>query len=168
MLEIDIASKLFPNVTTMIIQLLSTGVLFLLFKKFLWVPVQAYFDKRADFIETQINEAASANEKAKKLMMESEEQARQSAMEYRDIVERSRTDALKVRDEIVAEARKEAAAKIEQAEKEIEAEKQQAREEMKEEMVNIAIEAAAKVINKEMNTRENQQMVEDFVEKVVN
>ena len=38
----DIASKLFPNVTTIIIQLLSTGVLLLVFKKYLWVPVQNY------------------------------------------------------------------------------------------------------------------------------
>ena len=35
-------------------------------------------------------------------------------------------------------------------------------------MVGIAIEVAAKVLSKEMNTKENQQMVEDFVEKVVN
>ena len=47
----DIASKLFPNVTTIIIQLLSTGVLLLVFKKYLWVPVQNYFAKRAEFIE---------------------------------------------------------------------------------------------------------------------
>ncbi len=30
----DIAGKLFPNVTTLIVQLLSTGVLLIIFKKF--------------------------------------------------------------------------------------------------------------------------------------
>ncbi|MEG0593266.1 MAG: F0F1 ATP synthase subunit B [Coprobacillus sp.] len=167
-MSIDIASKLFPNITTMIIQLLSTGVLFLLFKKYLWTTVQDYFAKRADFIETQMNEAAIANEKAKQLMVESETQARQSASEYRDIVERAKNDALKLRDQIIVDAKKEATSKIEQAQKEIEADRQQAKEEMREEMVNIAIEVASKVINKEMNTKENQQMVEEFVEKVVN
>ncbi|MEG0277524.1 MAG: F0F1 ATP synthase subunit B [Coprobacillus sp.] len=167
-MSIDIASKLFPNITTIIIQLLSTGVLFLLFKKFLWVPVQAYFTKRADFIETQMNEATLANEKAKLLMMDSEKQARLSASEYRDIVERAKNDALKLHDQIIVDAKKEATSKIEQAQKEIEADKQQAKEEMREEMVNIAIEVASKVIHKEMNTKENQQMVEEFVEKVVN
>ena len=34
-------------------------------------------------------------------------------------------------------------------------------------MVNIAIEAATKVMSKEMNSKENQQMVEDFVDQVV-
>lgn len=77
-MNIDIASKLFPNITTAIVQLLSTGVMLFFFKKFLWVPVQDYFAKRADFIESTINEAKDMNEKAKAFMVESEEQARTS------------------------------------------------------------------------------------------
>ena len=166
-MNIDIANKLFPNITTLIVQLLSTGVMLFFFKKYLWVPMQGYFNKRADFIETTINDAKDMNEKAKAFMVESEEQARESAREYRDIVERAKNDALRVRDDIVADAKKEAANKLQQAEREIEAEKQQAKEEMKEEMVDIAIEVASKVLNKEMNSQQNQSMVEDFVEKVV-
>ena len=45
----DIAGKLFPNLTTLIVQLLSTGVLLLIFKKFLWKNVMEYFAKRADY-----------------------------------------------------------------------------------------------------------------------
>ena len=167
-MNIDIAGKLFPNITTVIIQLCSTGIMLFFFKKILWTPMQAYFEKRANFIESTINEAKEMNEKAKTFMVESEEQARESAKEYRGIVERAKADALKVRDDIVADAKKEASNKLKQAEREIEAEKQQAKEEMKEEMVGIAIEVAAKVLSKEMNSKENQQMVEDFVEKVVN
>ena len=62
-MEIDIAGKLFPNITTLVVQLCSTGIMLLIFKKFLWVPVQEYFAKRADFIEGQINEAKDMNEK---------------------------------------------------------------------------------------------------------
>ena len=57
MIDVDVAGKLFPNIATLIIQLCSTGVLLLVFKKFLWVPMQEYFAKRANFIESQINEA---------------------------------------------------------------------------------------------------------------
>lgn len=166
-MSIDISAKLFPNLATVIIQLLSTGVLLLLFKKFLWIPVQQYFQKRADFIESQIEDAKTSQEKAKQLMLESEEQARQSAKEYYDIIARAKDDALRVRDTMIAKAKEEAARKIEQAERQIEVEKQQAREEMKKEMVDIAIEAATRVMSKEMNSKENQQMVEDFVDQVV-
>ena len=167
-MDIDIAGKLFPNITTLIVQLLSTGVMLFVFKKFLWTPVQAYFAKRADFIESQINEAKDMNEKAKTFMVESEKQARISAREYRDIVERAKSDALKVRDDIIVEARKEAASKIEQAQKEIEAEKVQARDDMKEEIVDIAMEVATKIMKKEMDTKENEKLVNEFVEEVMN
>ena len=38
----DIAGKLFPNLTTLIVQLLSTGVLLLIFKKYLWKNVMEH------------------------------------------------------------------------------------------------------------------------------
>lgn len=167
-MNIDVASKLFPNITTLIVQLLSTGVMFLIFKKFLWVPVQEYFAKRADFIESQMNEAKEMNAKAKEFLVDSEEKARESAKEYRDIVEKAKQDALSTRDKIIDEAKKEASLKVEQARREIEAEKAQAKEEMKEEMVTIAMEVATKVMHKEMNSEENKKMVESFVSKVTN
>ena len=52
-MNIDIAGKLFPNITTVIIQLCSTGIMLFFFKKFLWTPMQAYFEKRAIEAEKQ-------------------------------------------------------------------------------------------------------------------
>lgn len=163
----DIASKLFPNVTTIIIQLLSTGVLLLVFKKYLWVPVQNYFAKRAEFIEGTVNEAKDMNEKARKLMEESEEQARQAAIQYREIVNLAKEDALKTKATIQEQANQEYKARLDQARREIEAEKVQAKAAMKQEIVEVAIDVASKVMNKEMDTKTNKALVEDFVEEVV-
>ena len=105
-MSIDVAGKLFPNLATIVIQLLSTGVLLIIFKKFFWIPVQKYFQKRADFIESQIQDAKTSQEKAKQLMLESEEQARQSAKEYHDIIEKAKSDALKLHDDMIAKPRR--------------------------------------------------------------
>ena len=164
----DIQIKLFPNVTTIIVQLLSTGVLFFVFKKYLWVPVQNYFAKRADYIEGTVNEAKEMNAKAKALMEESDKQARQAAMEYRDIVAQAKEDALKTKTAIQEDANKEYKAKMDQVRREIESEKAQAKAEMKQEIVEIAIDVATKVMNKDMDTKTNKALVEDFVEEVVN
>lgn len=164
----DIVMKLFPNVTTIIIQLLSTGVLFIIFKKFLWVPVQNYFAKRAEFIEGTINEAKVMNDKAKALMEESEEQARQALVQYREIVNLAKEDALKAKNAIQEDLAKEYKAKIDQARREIEAERAQAKAEMKQEIVEVAIDVASKVMNKEMDNQANKALVESFVEEVVN
>ena len=147
----DIAGKLFPNLTTLIVQLLSTGVLLLIFKKFLWKNVMEYFAKRADYIESTINDAKEMNEKASAHL--------QTA---------AKDDGQKVKQQIIDQANEEARAKIEQAQKEIETEKKQAQADMKQEIVDVAIEVATKVMNKEMNEEINKGLVEEFVDDVVN
>lgn len=164
----DIAGKLFPNVTTLIVQLLSTGVLLFIFKKYLWVPVQNYFAKRADYIESTIQEADDMNEKAKGYLSESEKQAREAAQQYRSILDQAKEDGNKTKQQIVDEAQVEARNKIEQARREIETEKLQAKEEMKQEIVDVAIEVATKVMNKDMDTKTNEELVKSFVDDVVN
>ena len=119
----DIAGKLFPNLTTLIVQLLSTGVLLLIFKKFLWKNVMEYFAKRADYIESTINEAKEMNEKASVNLETAEKEAREAASKYREILDQAKDDGQKVKQQIIDQANEEARAKIEQAQKEIETEK---------------------------------------------
>ena len=88
----DIAGKLFPNLTTLIVQLLSTGVLLLIFKKFLWKNVMEYFAKRADYIESTINEAKEMNEKASTNLETAEKEAREAASKYREILDQAKKD----------------------------------------------------------------------------
>ncbi len=73
-MNIDIAGKLFPNITTIIIQLLATGVMVAVFKKYLWSTVKEFMEKRAQIIEDHLNEAKQTNEKAKVFIQESENQ----------------------------------------------------------------------------------------------
>lgn len=164
----DIAGKLFPNLTTLIVQLLSTGVLLIIFKKYLWKYVMQYFAKRADYIESTIQDANAMNEKASSNLEVAEKQAREAATKYREIIDQAKEDGQKVKQQIVEEANKEARQKIEQAQKEIETEKQQAQEGIKQEIVDVAIEVATKVMNKEMNENINRDLVEDFIDDVVN
>ncbi len=93
----DIAGKLFPNLTTLIVQLLSTGVLLLIFKKFLWKNVMEYFAKRADYIESTINEAKEMNEKASVNLETAEKEAREAASKYREILDQAKDDGQKVK-----------------------------------------------------------------------
>ena len=166
-MEIDIAGKLFPNITTLVVQLCSTGIMLLIFKKFLWVPVQEYFAKRADYIESTINEAKDMKEQAIVHINEAEKQARDAALQYHAIIDQAKEEGQKQKQKIVEEAQREAHNKIEAANKEIEAEKVLARAQMKEEIVDIAMEIATKVMNKDMNSKENEALVDEFVSKVV-
>lgn len=164
--EINIADKLFPNLFTMITQLISTGILLYFFKKFLWGPLQTYLGKRAEYIESNIMEAKDMNEKAKLHMEESEKLAKAGALEYRDVVERAKQDAQVQSTKIIEEAKQQAAKRLEQAEKQIESERQKAEFEMRQEMVEIAMEATKKVVQKEMDENTNRDLIQDFINEV--
>jgi len=164
--EINIVDKLFPNVFTMITQLISTGILLYFFKKFLWGPLQTYLGKRAEYIESNINEAKEMSAKAKLHMEESEKLAKASALEYRDVVQRAKEDAQVQATKIIDDAKQTASKRLEQAEKQIESEKQKAEHEMRQEMVEIAMEAAKKVVQKEMDEKVNRDLIQDFIDEV--
>lgn len=164
----DISGKLFPNALTVIVQLLSTGVLFIVFKIFLWKPLLEYFKKRADYIESTIVDAKEMNETAKENMELADQKAKEAAIQYHQIIEDAKIDANKAKESIIEEANKEAGYKLMQAQKDIENEKEKARREMKEEIVDIALDVASKVMEKDMNTTTNEQLADGFVRDVIN
>lgn len=164
----DIASKLFPNFWTWIVQLCSTGILLILFKKYLWQPILKYFSKRADYIEKNINDSKDMREKAQVYLDEADKQAKEAATQYRSIIDQAKNDANKQKQVILDDASKQAKDKIEQARNEIELERQQAQDQMKEEIVDIAAEVATKIMDKNMDQATNDKMVKNFVDEVVN
>lgn len=163
----DIGAKLFPNLMTMVVQLLSTGVLFLVFKKFLWSAVMDYFAKRADYIEKNMTDAKDMRDQASVFLAESEKQAQEAAVQYRDIIAQAKEDADKQKQAILADAQDQAAKKIAAARVEIETEKAQAQEEMKTEIIEIATEVAMKIMNQEISASTNDAMISEFVDEVV-
>ncbi len=167
-MTIDIAGKLFPNITTVIVQLLSTGVMLYFFKKYLWDAVRKYFQARADFIENSLNEAQDTKKEARQFLMISEQQSKQAAKEYHDIVNQAKEEASKAKDDIIKEANAQAKQKIEQANQAIEASRKAADEQMRAEIVNVALEVASKVMERNMTTPDNNRLVEQFVDEMVN
>ncbi len=165
-MEVDIAGKLFPNITTMIVQLMSTGVLLFFFKKFLYGPLQNYLAKRAEFIENNLSEARDMNEQARLHMEESEKLAREGAREYRETLEKAKADAQLQGDEMIAAAKAEAASRLEMAERQIASERQAAKDQMHDEIVEVAMAAAGKIVEKEIDENTHRGLVEDFVSEV--
>ena len=64
MIEVDIIGKLIPNPLTMIVQLCSTLVLFLLARKFLWGPVKNFLDVRTEKMQSDLAASEQAKQEA--------------------------------------------------------------------------------------------------------
>ena len=54
-MNVDVQGALFPNVLTMLTQLLSTLIIFLAVKKWLWKPIRNIIAKRSDAMQEALD-----------------------------------------------------------------------------------------------------------------
>lgn len=139
-------------------------LIFLFAKKFLFGRVNAIFDKRKEEIETNLNEANAANEEAKQLQVEYQEQLKGARIKADEIVQTATKVASEKSEEMIESAQTEANQIVSKAQQDIEKQKEVALQEVKGEISDIALALASKVIEKDLSGENHDSLVDDFLE----
>lgn len=161
-MDIDIANKLFPNIVTVAVQLLATGVIYLLYKKFLHEPVHAYLTKRAELIDSELSEAEALRSSAK-------HKNEQAVIEYQEAMERIKANENQMIQEaqaqkkaIIASAQTEIDRREAQLEQDYQEERTALYREVQQHVLEVAVDVNRKVLQD--MTIDDSQMV-DALEK---
>lgn len=169
-ITLDVLEKLIPNFLTVVTQLFATAVLFFVMKKLAWKPVKQILTKRADFEQQQLDDAVKMKEETARLQQQSKADSEQAALQAHAYIEEGKIEGQKVKDELISEGRSQAKLAMDKAMQDIDAQKQQMRADMYNDIVDVAMEASAKVL-KQKTTDEGavgqKQAVEDFVKEVM-
>ncbi len=152
--------------TTIVLVLANTLILFLVLKHFLFDKVNSVIDSRKTEVEETFKRADEAEEKAKKLEIEYSQKLNAAKEESAEIVRNATKKAQSRSDEIISEAKNEARGIVENAGAEIEREKKIAINQIKDEIAGIAFSAAEAVIEKELDTKDNEKLIESFIDSV--
>ena len=166
-MEVNIVEQLFPNVLTVLVQLCSTFVLFLIAKKFLWESVKKFLDARADKIQEELVLSQQAKEEALADRRVALEQLNTASTKSEEIVSAAIQQAKQEKKQILAQADKEAAAVKQRAQEQIEAERREMYASMKKEMVDVAFSAAGKLIGEREGEKVDRQAIDAFVKEAV-
>ena len=141
-------------------------ITFAVLKKFLFKPVKKMIDDRQAAIDTMYADADAANQKAAELEQEYQQHL-QSIRDERDTLLREATArAQKREEEIVGEARAEAAALRAVAEADIAQERKKAVNDLKNEIGGIAVDIAGKVVEREINETDHKALIDEFIRNV--
>jgi F-type H+-transporting ATPase subunit b len=167
MINIDIMGKLFPDLRTMLVQLAATGVLFYLFRKYLWNTVSEYLQKRSEFMQQQLLDAKQANEEAQNTLDESKEQLQRAANEASRIIERGTNEGKRIKEDLVNVAKQEAAFKLESARQQIVAERASMMSDVQKEIVDVAILASEKLLRNVVDAKADEALLEAYVKDVL-
>ena len=148
----DVSQKIFPNIGSLVVQLVATIVLVFFVVKFFWKPIKKNIDTRREYIKNNIDEAGKLNEEAKVNLENSTKQIKDANVE-----------AILVRQNILDQANEEASRKIKLAEEQIIKEREEAKQEIHDEIISVAMMAASKIVEREISKEDNEKLVEDFL-----
>ena len=159
----DIQGVLFPNWITMLVQLCSTLVLFLLCKKLLWKPARDILAKRRDKMNENLMSSQKLREDASVELDKAKEELEHARNRSGEIVESARKEAENLRAEIVNKANSEASDKLALADKEIEQKERDAQDRIHDEMVDVAMAAVSKLMQDKATSSDDKKAIEDFI-----
>lgn len=162
--DINMDGKISISVPAIVIQLLATLILFLVVKHFLYPYAKDYIQKRKDFVANEVKEATTMKEQASANIAESEKTLNNAYKEAHDIVDNAKIEALNQKEKILKETQEEVSMRKAQLDKDLEAEKVKMKEQIKTEMVDVALLAASKVMDREVKNSDNEKIVKDFIE----
>lgn len=162
----DVTDFLSVNLTTIIATWLNLLILTLVLKHFLFDKVNKVMEDRKNEVAQTYKDADEAKENAKKLEAEYTDRISGAEEESVQIIQAATKKAQLHSDEIISDAKREAKGITEQARAEIEREKKIAVNQIKDDIADIAFSAAQAVIEKDLNTEDNERLIEQFIDNV--
>ncbi|KUO51294.1 MAG: hypothetical protein APF76_17605 [Desulfitibacter sp. BRH_c19] len=151
---------------TVVLTAINVGVVIYVLKLLLFGPVGKILQEREETIESSLSRAADAQKEAQELLEKYQVQMSESKKEAQTIIERANKVGAQTREEIIKEAQVEAAKTLEKAKREIQGEKAKALEQIRTEAAVLAVMAAGKVINKQLDPKQHQELVQDYINEV--
>ncbi len=156
------------NFWTMIFAWVNLLILYIFFKKFLFVPIKNMIDSRQKEIDDMYSDAESAKESANALKDSYEEKMSQATEESEQILKSAVRRAQLKEEEILKEADKQAERTMERAHEQIALEKKQALNEVKDQVSAMAIGIASAVIERDVSEDEHKELIDDFINNMGN
>ena len=145
-----------------ITQLINLLLLFLLLTHFLFKPGQNILNARQAEIDKSYADAETAQTRAEELRDEYEKRISDAKAEAADIAKAASRKAQAHYDEVVGTAKADAARLREKAEAQIEQEKKKAMNELKDEISGIAVDIASKVVEREIDEKDHEELISEF------
>ena len=140
-------------------------VLFLVLKKFFFEKVKNFMETRSNSIQDAFDSAEAVNRRADEKMQNYTKRIANVEAEGREIIRDAKIKADAQAREIIEDANKQATEILNKAEKNIEREKQKAMEEMRKEVAALAMLAAERIVEREIQNIGQDEIVDEVINK---
>mgnify|MGYP000392775962 FL=1 len=151
---------------TFLAQICNLMIQLVIFKKLLLNPVKKVIAERKAKADSQIADAQKLRTEAEAMKAEYEQNLQNARNEANQIVASAQKTAAARSEELLGEARAQAAALKQKAEADIAQERKKAVNEVKDEIGGIAMEIASKVVEREISEKDHKDLIDEFIKNV--
>ena len=151
---------------TFLAQICNLMIQLVIFKKLLLNPVKKVIAERKAKADSQIADAEKLRTEAEAMKAEYEQNLQNARTEANQIVASAQKTAAARSEELLGEARAQAAALKQKAEADIAQERKKAVNEVKDEIGGMAMEIASKVVEREIKEADHQGLIDEFIKNV--
>lgn len=146
--------------------LLNTIALFAVLKHFLFKPIEKVMEQRQAEVDKIYDDAETAKSDAEAYKAAYDEKLAHAKEEAVDIIKAAQERADRLGDEIVSDAKAKADDMIKRADAEIAQERKKAVNELKNEISFISIGIAEKMLDREINEADHDELISRFIEEM--
>lgn len=152
-----------PHFGTVFWTLITFILMLVVLRKYAWGPLLSALDAREKSISDSLEQARNEREEAEKLVQEHRDLVSQARRERAEALAEGQRDAEKVRAEILEEARRQREQVLKQTEEQVQSAMSQARAEMRGITADLAIQAAEKLLTKNLDDATQRELVEAYL-----
>ena len=164
--ELTEISYKMSNISTIVMQLAATLILFLFVYFFLWKKVTRLIEARQEAIKNDLKEAKEEKEKALRISLERDQEYQKAKEEARKLINDAVKEGNLQKEKIIEDAKEEARRRLNNADEEIKQEIEKSKKEIKTAIVDVAFAAAEKIVKREIDRQKHQDIVKEFIEEV--
>ncbi len=139
------------------------GILLVVLWRLAWPAILRSVEERERRIQHQLDEAEKARAEAARFLEEQRQLLEHARAEAQEILARAKAVATKEREALLAKTREEQEQLLDRARREIEAEKEKAILALRKEAVDLAIAAASKLIEQQLDDDANRRLVLEYL-----
>lgn len=154
------------NPVTLIAQICNLFIQLFLAKKFFLDKVKAILDQRREAADKEITDAKAARDEAETIKKTYEQNMREARAKADDLLLNAQRTANSRSEEIIGQAQQAAAQIKQKAAADIEMEKKKALNDAKNEISGLAMAIAGKVVSRELNAADQEQMIDRFIDEL--
>lgn len=147
-----------------LVVLISIILLLFLVKYFAWDKIEAMLEARRQKISKDLDEAEKKRKAAEEIQANAKEFIHNAEAKGQEILNTTREAASKMQDEMIKEGRDVVSRMKLDGQREVDSMKQRALAQMQDQIVDLSVQLASQILNKELTEQTHQDVIESFIE----